>query len=463
MTRNYFVALGGGDEIGASCYLLSLGKSRLLFDVGMRLRAERAFPDFGRLGELVGGPNEISAVLVTHAHLDHCGAATRLHYEAPHVPKYATPGTLALMQVMLEDALRVSQAHRSEDWHVVEATRDVLDDMLTFFTPVSFLDTFQVASTGAVVTPLQAGHILGAASYLVEEEGLRILVTGDLSLHAQRTIAGFDQVSLPEKVDVLVIESTYAYQPDYLAQTVEEQYYALAETLRAIIQKEGRALIPAFALGRAQEIMCLLHDCFEQRLLEPFPVRVDGLVKAVTEVYNGQRGYLQGRLRDKKGHAFYSEWVQPMPEGFYPTPSAVGRLEPMCIISSSGMLLDGTRSSRYAEALLGNPQDAVLFSGYLDAESPGRRLLDWGGSGSRFQLNQHSIEVHARLARYHLSAHAPSSDLQHLIVRLHPKVVILVHGSFQYTGEPSFTGFLMRLEQEGIHVHHSANGVPIYF
>jgi Cft2 family RNA processing exonuclease len=258
------------------------------------------------------------------------------------------------------------------------------------------------------------------------------------------------------------MESTYAYQPEYRDETIEEQQYNLVQTVRTVINAGGRVLIPAFAVGRAQEIACLLRDYFEQGLLDPFPVLMDGLVKAICDVYDANRSDLQGRLRTREGHAIYGGTITPTGTSFYPNLFEVNRLPPTCVVSSSGMLMDGSRSSRYAEVFAQNTQDAIFFSGYLDAESPGARLAALEHASKPFRLNGREIQAKAHVARYHLSAHAPSSDLRKLVRVIHPKKVILVHGDYRFSGDAGFIQSIMSLEKEGIHVHQSANGVPFY-
>jgi Cft2 family RNA processing exonuclease len=459
---NYFLAVGGGNEVGASAYLLAIDGIKILIDAGIRMHGERAFPDFSPLYTAFGGPAGLDAFLLTHAHLDHCGAITRLHYDAPHLAKFATQPTLDIGAIMLGDALRSVNRRRTEDWSVEEATRQLLDETLASFCPVPFDVPFGLGSSSATAIALRAGHILGAASYLIEVNGRRILHTGDLSLHNQRTIPGVAYLDTIGTVDLLIIESTYAYQPEQRKQPIEEEQYGLLSRISAVVQGQGRALIPAFALGRAQEVAALLVDAFEQGLIAPFPVWLDGMVRPVTDCYNAHRSILQGRLQSRQGHAFYNEWVQPVTRSQGPDPQRSEEWGPMCVIASSGMLLDGTRSARYAQTMLCHPQDAIFFSGYLDEESPGRRLLDLVSGGPPLRLNNRSVDVQAQVGRYHLSAHASSADLQWVIHALRPRVVILVHGDYRFDGDPHFVANCMQLEREGIRVYQAANGVPIY-
>jgi integrator complex subunit 11 len=461
---NTFLPLGGGDEIGASSYLYTVAGHGLLIDAGMRMHADRTFPDFAPLFSAIGGFHALRGFLLTHAHLDHCGALLRLQYEAPHLAKFATAATADLTQIMLGDALRLSGRRGGEDWGVrrQEFSRGLLQAAIDGLQPVTFGQPFLPLGGDVQVTPLPAGHILGAASFLIEAGDCRILHTGDLCLHDQHTIPGAGAWGDLGKLHLLVIEATYAYQPAHKHAAVEEERYHLGRQVQAVVAAGGRVLIPSFALGRAQEIVAMFRDWFEQGLIDPFPVRVDGLVRPVTDAYAAHKPLLRGRLGARVGHPIYDDWVQPMADGFYPHARAAANLPPMCVISSSGMLIDRTRSAAYAQAFLPTAEDAILFSGYVDGDSPGGRLVGLAAN-SADRINGREVPVRARVDRYRLSAHASSADLRRIIQRLAPEQVILIHGNYRFSPDADFTRFLLQAEKDGIQVHHAANGVPIYF
>ena len=457
--NDYFVALGGGNEIGVSSYLIHVGDTNILIDAGLRLHGSQAFPDFVRLGELLGSITQLDAFLLTHAHLDHCGALTRLQYEHPTLAKYTTAPTKALAEIMLTDAIRIAKRHKSEDWSIIETTENLLDSAFDSLTPINFWESFQLGASDSYCMPLPAGHILGAASFLIEVEGRRILHTGDISLHAQRTIHGMDLGEIQD-IDLLIIESTYAYQPYFLDETIFEQQANLARLVSNIINSGGNVLIPAFALGRAQEIASLFNDFFEQHLIEPFPILLDGLVQPISDIYNQYRDYLDARLRLRNGHAIYSQWIHPNTDK---RPLVVDQdiTEPMCIIASSGMLLEHTRSAHYAQQLLPDPQNAIIFSGYLDEESPGK-MLSVMEKGASINLNKKDIPIKAGVHRYHLSAHGSSQELCSLMERLCPKQIILVHGDYSYQENAEFISFLRQLNKKGVEIHQAHNGQLVY-
>lgn len=307
--------------------------------------------------------------------------------------------------------------------------------------------------------PFPSGHILGASSFLIEMGGRRILHTGDFCIHAQRTIHGMDLGEIQD-IDLLIIESTYAYQPHYVSETIFEQQVNLVRMVSSIIKSGGNVLIPAFALGRAQEISSLFNDYFEQHLIEPFPILLDGLVQPISDIYNQYKDYLNEHLRFRNGHAIYSQWIYPNTNR---RPLILNQdiTEPMCIITSSGMLLENTRSAHYAEQLLPYSQNAIIFSGYLDEESPGKILNDME-KGASIKLNKEKIPIRAEVHRYHLSAHAPSQDLCSLMEQIRPKQIILIHGDYRYQESAEFISFLRQLNKKGVEIHQAYNGDLIY-
>jgi Cft2 family RNA processing exonuclease len=456
--KDFLLALGGGNEIGASAYWLSVNGVNLLFDAGMRFDAQRAFPDFSPLFTRLGGLPLLDGYFLTHAHLDHCGAVAMLCHEAPSLPKFATPATLALAGVMLRDAVTVKKNQHREDWGINTSPMHEVEGALASFSNIEFGQTVQLKKD-VHITAIPAGHILGAASYLIEAGGKRILLSGDICLHAQRLVPGADLSGIGT-VDTLILESTYAFQPAMHQESIVEQQYHLVQAVSEFVNAGGKVLIPSFALGRAQEIAAIFSDTFHQGLASPYPIIMDGLVRSICDIYNTFRPLLMSNAQTRPGHAIYSEYVQPTPQNYYPTLSEIERLGPCCVIASSGMLLDGTRSSRYAQIFAPNPHNGIFFSGYIDDETPGKRLLHQ--SSTSVMINRERIVSKADIRRYHLSAHSSSQELRSLIELLHPTNLILIHGEYSYRGDPDFIQFMINQEKQGAHIYQSANGVPIY-
>ncbi len=412
--------LGGASEIGASSALVEIGGLRVLVDAGVRQgEAER-----GPLPGMEPLEAGVDAILVTHAHLDHSGALPLVHREFPHAPVSATAPTRDVLGILLNDAVKVMDARqeREESLPLYEA-RDVTA-LVEHVTPQPYRQPFALAA-GVEATFFPAGHILGAACVGIESrtEG-RVLFTGDFSIGAQRTVPG---MPLPGfRPDVLVTESTYG---DRLHADRLQQEQRLVAQVAETLEEGGKVLIPAFALGRAQEVVLVLRRAITRKELRPFPIFIDGMVRSVCGVYASYPYHLNAAVRKRagKGTLFLGGPV-----------AAVARPEerekivagpPCCVVASSGMLAGGA-STFYAARLAGGEGNLIAITGYQDEESPGRRLLELAESSARrLVLEGREVEVRCRVETYHLSAHADRNEIVALAARLKPREVVLVHGA----------------------------------
>ncbi|MDQ0219185.1 MBL fold metallo-hydrolase [Peribacillus cavernae] len=411
--------LGGGSEVGASCLHISMADTNLLIDAGMRMHGDELLPALGML-ENLGSPE---AMLVTHAHADHIGALPIVHSLFPSIPLYTTPPTADLMKIMMKDSYKIMEQRSRETSTLLPYTEEqvssLLDSILLF--PAS--GSLKVGNLQ--ITSFRAGHILGAVMFLIEGEGEQLLVTGDLSFKAGRTIQGA-QVPHDIQPDVVIMESTYGNRAHTDRNTEERR---LAEHVAEVVAGGGFALIPAFALGRAQEVLLVLQDYMEKGLIPEFPIYVDGLVTPISRIYKNYPHFLKGpvayRIR-KNGDVFLTEGrckaVHPKER------DEILKGKPGCIVASSGMLTGGA-SSWYAQRLVSEEKNAIFITGYQDEESPGRKLLNLAdGLENNLELNGTSFQVKCRIGKYGLSAHADANEMNRFIQTLNPTYTLLVHG-----------------------------------
>ena len=274
--------LGGADEVGASSILLEIGGRRLLIDAGIRPSpkthwdlAGDQLPDLSQI-ERAGG---IDAILVTHAHTDHTGALALVCERYPQAPIYATPMTIELTRVLQQDARRIMQARLEEEGELPLFDDVAVSRLLAAFVPVAFRQRVSLAP-GLVATFFPAGHIAGAAMIGLESDEGRVLITGDISISPQRTVDGARPPAFAP--DVVIIESTYGGRL-HANRAAEER--RLVATVNEVIATGGKVLIPAFALGRAQEILLTLAEFQRRAELPPIPIWADGMVRAVCRAY----------------------------------------------------------------------------------------------------------------------------------------------------------------------------------
>lgn len=455
----FFVALGGGDEVGASSYLLQVGDRRVLIDAGLRLRGDQVYPDFAYVSQVdMLGLWQCDCVCLTHAHLDHSGALPAVHEKAPETPLYATPPTKAIASILLRDTIKIAhkRGHFLGDVLLKEYTEAAMQRALDSLIECPFAEPIE-AATGIQVTFYPAGHILGAAMILVEIGEFRALFTGDFSGDGQLTVSGYQLPDTLPPLDLMVCESTYAYKGHESDDPLPQQQLHLMEQVVEAISRGGKVLIPSFAVGRAQEILSLLHQGLAGRWSERFPVWSDGMVNQVCQVYNRFRAYLSPTLRSAEGDAFFDPVLGIQRAPFKPGgPDFVASLDsqpPCCIVASSGMLVSGSRSASYAAKLLEGKRNRILFTGYLDEESPGRGLLKAISRKPRFRLSGKDYTIRAEVQHYHLSAHPSLNQIVELVQRVQPAVVIFVHGQPGHTARDNLYSRLHPLTRQGIHPH----------
>lgn len=403
-----FQALGGAREVGGSSYLLEIDGKSILFDAGIRLSP---FPGQSPLPKL-DLLEKLDLIVLTHAHLDHIGSLPVVTRMFPKTWVLCTVGTFDLAKILLSNNLQVLENRAVQEGKEKELlyTERELNDLPNRIFLASFRKWFRPFPDCNIRMCFHpAGHILGAASILIEAEEGKVIVTGDFSLIPQYTIAGAPSSGF--KADLVISEGTYGGE---LHPSREEEQQAILEEMREVITNQGVALIPSFAVGRAQEMALMILEFQEKGLLPDFPVYIDGLVQRVCDVYEERLGSLFSHKSIK--------WVTRATREF----NIAG---PACVIASSGNLKGGF-SVEYAKHIVGRKNSAIFFPGYQDAEAPGRRLLELK-SGDEIKLGKDKFLVDCTIKRYKFSAHADRNGLKDFIKKCDPKVVILIHGEFK--------------------------------
>lgn len=445
--------LGGADEVGASGLLVEMGGRRLLVDCGIRPSPKARWglagdqlPDLSLI-ERSGG---LDAILVTHAHTDHTGALELVVERYPDIPVYATPATLALTRVLHADARRIMQSRLDEEGELPLFDDVAVERLLERFIPAPF-HTSLALGDNLTVTFFPAGHIAGAAMLGLSSPEGRLLVSGDISISPQRTVEGARPPAFVP--DVVIVESTYGGRL-HANRAVQER--RLAQTVAEVVAAGGKVLIPAFALGRAQEILLALSEFRQRGELPAVPVWADGMVRAICTAYASFPDVLPLALRER-GAAFFDDHTRAVQSSEQRNVLTWGP-GPAVIVASSGMLAGGPSQS-YARALASSPQHAILLTGYQDEESPGRRLQELAERGhGTLLLGKEKVDVQCRLGTYSLSAHADEAQLISLVETLDAPHVILVHGD-----EGARASLAAALERRKRIVHQPCAGQTLEF
>lgn len=458
-TRDWEVLpLGGAEEIGGSALLVGVGGRRILIDAGIRPNARGRTEMLPRRISELG--DRLDAIVVTHAHADHAGYVPALTDRFRSTPIVCSPGTAALLPTMWRDSLTVmtNRAEADAEW-MDSAPQPLYSGADLAFAEerlaeVAFGQTLRVGDIDLRLFP--AGHVLGAAGVVISADsgrGGRVVVTGDISDVRQASVA---ECELPADdvgrgADLLVIESTYCH--DTLPRREDQVAELVSEIRDVVVNGRGRVLIPAFALGRAQEIALILAEH-----LPDVPVLIDGLARQISTIYElfgdkeaariteGRREARERTVVDLEGDdlvppvelaravKIFSDTVQPIPDrGRY---RAIRGFNRGVVITTSGMLAGGP-AVQWAREILPQPRDALFLCGYQDEEAPGRRLAELCDQPESqrnpltlvdYRAGPVEVPVNARVRNYRLSAHADKRGLMDIIDRFAANEVMLVHG-----------------------------------
>ncbi|MBI4167409.1 MAG: MBL fold metallo-hydrolase [Candidatus Aenigmarchaeota archaeon] len=379
---------GAADEVGRSAIVIE-NKEKILLDYGLKL-SHNEEPEY----PLKVNPNH---VFISHAHLDHIGAVPFLNKHGYVGNFYTTDLTIDLMRVMLEDSAKIA---KMEGYNVRYSKKDVRETLNKSIS-VPYNKTLDFRNFSA--TFVDAGHIPGSAGIVIETGGKRIFYTGDLRVADTRLVSGMKEFP---KADALVIESTYAERshPDR-----KEEEKRFLEAVRTTLESGGVALIPAFALGRSQEMLMILED------LE-YPMYVDGMAREATNIIKNYKSYLKdgnhlSKLCENIGFVKDNRQREQIIE------------EPCAIVTTAGFVQAGP-SVFYIRKLCLRKNSSILIPGFQVEGSPGKQLLEH----KTYNLDGETLNVGLRVDKFDFSAHGDREELLHTINKINPEKVFVIHG-----------------------------------
>jgi cleavage and polyadenylation specificity factor subunit 3 len=416
------MALGGGREIGANSFYYNIDGHGILVDAGLHPE-KLGWEGFPRISAL--GDRQVNTFLITHAHTDHLGAVPYILQHYPDCKVYATPETIELARIMLENSAGlIPKQHPSEVVNALTLYSLVeLPQVLAKLQPLRLGETVELAEGRIKVTFYASGHILGAAGILFECDGMRMFHTGDTSLHEQRLVGG---AKLPHgPMNILVSESTNGVVDAYLTHSREREYERLLETISDTIEDEGSVLIPVFALGKLQEMLTMLYDGMKAGRIPEVPIYTGGMGRKISEVYDNC--VLSESRRD------HEQLVSAIPQSDLPKRdqlfSGAFFRDPSIVLAASGMMQEGTPSYFLAQRWLRLPNFTIAFVGYTDPRTPGY-VVSHAETGTRIRFGamKRDVPVRCKIDRFRFSAHARREELLEIAMRLKPAQVVLTHG-----------------------------------
>jgi putative mRNA 3-end processing factor len=382
--------LGGAREVGRIGISVKSKETQYLLDYGVMLGRQPGFP-------MHVPPKDVDALILTHSHLDHSGALPIFYIDGKR-PLYTNRLNLGLTQLLIQDFIHLSgyflpfeylelQAMMQSSKHLDYKVTEKVGDM-----------SFQL---------FNAGHTPGSSSVVVEAEGKRLLFTGDFNLEDTKLLKGASMDF--GDIDVVITESTYANADHTPRPELEKNF---VDSCTEVVAKGGIVLIPAFGVGRAQEIACTLAgNKFE------YPVIFDGMARGASKVMMTDKEY----LRDPKlfSEAMHSvEWV----EGWRDRRAAMQT--PGVIISPAGMLKGGP-SQFYISKVGKKANNAVFLVSYQIPGTPGKDLLEKGIC----TIDGKVRKIKAKVKHFDFSSHCGASHLREALRQIGGKPkVFAVHG-----------------------------------
>jgi hypothetical protein len=423
------LTLGGFGQVGRSCMLLTTPDSKVLIDCGINPGARTPSEAFPRLDWANISLDELDAIVIGHAHLDHTGFLPVLTKYGYKGPIYCTEPTLPMMNLIQLDAIKVAGAQGRTPMY---AERDVHQIMRQTI-GLSY-GTVTDISPDIKLVLANAGHILGSASchFHIGNGDHNFVYSGDIKYGKSMLLESAD-TRFP-RVETLLVESTYGAKED-IQPTREEVEGAFIKSVNEILKDGGKVLIPIPAVGRAQELMMVIDKYMKSGQLTESPVFMEGMIQEATAIHEAHPEYLERSLKQKiletDDNPFDSEY-------FTNIEHADGRDEPLredspCIVIATSGMLEGGPVLEYFRNFAPNPKNKILFVSYQVNGTLGRRVMD-GARQVTIMGRDGKVEVVSincgteKLEGF--SGHSDYNQLMSYVQRLRPKLrrVLVNHG-----------------------------------
>ncbi|HEY5041035.1 MAG TPA: MBL fold metallo-hydrolase [Verrucomicrobiae bacterium] len=416
-------------DIGASAWLVELDEHRILLDAGMHPKREGrdALPRFGK-----AGTHDVDAIAISHCHHDHLGAlpvAVR-HFPKAHV--LMTELSYILSERVLHNSVNVMTRQRDElgikEYPLY--THDELDDIAPRFQGFKYnreveWAAFHKSRAGQPSPTLEffdAGHTLGSAGILLRGKKETLFYTGDVCFHDQTILkaARFDDV----QADVLILETTRGNRKTTLEFSRASEIERLVAAIHAAEKKKGCLMIPAFALGRTQEMLALLGLLMREGKLKKQPIYIGGLGRVFTEIY------------DIEAHRTHRQHTNlKLNEALQLIVLEKGAAESMKLsggkifVITAGMMSENTAAHDLAKRMIGDERQSIFFVGYADPDSPAGRLkAAKPGETFVFSPSAGRVTKNCDMQDFDLTAHANRETLLEFVGQVSPRAVLLGHG-----------------------------------
>ncbi len=421
-------ALGGVQQVGRSAFLLQTRESNVLLDCGTNPGSTKPFEAFPRFDNPAFEIDSLDAVVISHAHLDHCGLVPFLFKYGYDGPVYCSAPTSSLMTLLQLDYLDVANKQGTIPYYDQKDVREcVLHTNALRYGVVTDI------APDIRLTLHNAGHILGSSMvHLHIGEGLHnVVYTGDYK-YARTMLLEAATTEFP-RVETVITESTYGGPDDIMPSRVEAEEH-MTRVVNETLERKGKVLIPVPAVGRAQEIMLVLDGYMRRGLMKEAPVFIEGMISEATAIHTAFPEYLGREVRQSILH----DGINPFQSDYFTlvehpnVRQGVIDGEPCIIMATSGML-EGGPVIEYFKSLADDERNTVIFVSYQIEGTLGRRVQK-GLSEVALMNNEGKMDI--AKVRLHVdsiegfSGHSDRRQIINYVTHLNPKPerVVVCHG-----------------------------------
>src|SRR5687767_9488451 len=418
--------LGGVKQVGRSCFVVVTPETKVMLDCGLNPGEMSGLDAYPRLDWFNFDLDDLDAVVISHAHIDHQGFLPTLFKYGYRGPVYCTEPTLPLMILLQTDSVKIANSNGT---YLPYASRDV-NEVIKHCITLPYGKPTDI-SPDVTITLNNAGHIMGSATVHLNISGAHnILYSGDYKY--ARTQLLDSAVSMYPRVETLITESTYGNTTDVMPDQ-QSVYRGFTESINKTLMDGGKVLLPVPAVGRAQEIMLVMaKEMKEGRLIES-PIYIEGMISEASAIHMSYAHYLGSDVRKS-----VSQGINPFQSEYFTVISGYGKRDdilsdenPAIVMATSGML-EGGPSVEYFKELAPNPKNKIMFVSYQINGTLGRRVLD--GVMSEVSMMDKSGKVKVVPVRCQtqkidgFSGHSDFNQILNFVSRIRPKRVLVNHG-----------------------------------
>ena len=418
--------LGGVKQVGRSCFVVVTPETKVMLDCGLNPGEISGLDAYPRLVWFNFDLDDLDAVVISHAHIDHQGFLPTLFKYGYRGPVYCTEPTLPLMILLQTDSVKIANSNGT---YLPYASRDV-NEVIKHCITLPYGKPTDI-SPDVTITLNNAGHIMGSATVHLNISGAHnILYSGDYKY--ARTQLLDSAVSMYPRVETLITESTYGNTTDVMPDQ-QSVYRGFTESINKTLMDGGKVLLPVPAVGRAQEIMLVMaKEMKEGRLIES-PIYIEGMISEASAIHMSYAHYLGSDVRKS-----VSQGINPFQSEYFTVISGYGKRDdilsdenPAIVMATSGML-EGGPSVEYFKELAPDPKNKIMFVSYQINGTLGRRVLD--GAMSEVSMMDKSGKVKVVPVRCQtqkidgFSGHSDFNQILNFVSRIRPKRVLVNHG-----------------------------------